>query len=223
MRLVVIGAPGAGKGTQAKLLARHFGVPHVSTGDLLREHIEARDKIGAEVKDCVESGNLAPDEIVIDLIKGFIEEKAFIFDGFPRTVRQAEILEDILSKIDAPLHKVIYVTIEDDIIIGRMAGRQSCVDCHAIYNTEHNPPAVANLCDICGGGLYVREDDSEPVVRRRLRNYYKLTEPIIEFYRQRGLVYEISGLGQIGDITNSILAELDSVRGSVAAGTRMEP
>ncbi|MCL2704400.1 MAG: adenylate kinase [Defluviitaleaceae bacterium] len=208
MRIIVIGAPGAGKGTQAKLLAKHFNVPHVSTGSLLREYIEKNTGTCDELKHVMNCGYLVDDDIVIGLIRGFVEDKAFIFDGFPRTVKQAEILNEMLSAISAPLNKVIYVTIDDDIIIGRMAGRQSCSSCGAIYNTKHNPPAAERICDHCGGALFVREDDCEQVVRRRLRNYYTLTEPIIDYYRKQGIVFEISGLGCIDEITNAVIAEL---------------
>jgi adenylate kinase len=209
MRLVVIGAPGAGKGTQAKLLAKRFSVPHVSTGDLLRERIEiSSNGISAQCKELMEQGSLVPDEIVIDLIREYVDGRAFIFDGFPRTIAQAQVLREMLAERGAPLHRVIYVTIPDEVIVGRMAGRQSCASCGAIYNVLHNPPKVSGICDACGGGLYVRHDDCEQVVRRRLRNYYALTEPIIEYYRRSGLVFEISGLGAIDEITETIADNL---------------
>ena len=209
MKLVVIGAPGAGKGTQAKRLAKHFLVPHVSTGDLLRSHMAVDAEFCRKIKDLMDNGSLVPDEIVVELVSGYLES-GFIFDGFPRTVKQADILQKLLSEAGTSLDRVIYVTIDDDIIVERMAGRQSCKSCGAIYNTVYNPPKKTGICDVCGGELYVREDDSERVVRRRLRNYYSLTQPIIEFYRELGLVYEISGLDDIEDITASIIRELES-------------
>ncbi|MDR1705814.1 MAG: adenylate kinase [Clostridiales bacterium] len=208
-RIVVIGPPGAGKGTQAKLLAARYSVPHVSTGDLLREHVGTNDHIGRDVQFLMDSGNLVPDEIVVGLIKDYIEGGSFIFDGFPRTVKQAETLDAILGSLGMKLDKVVYVTIQDEIIVARMSGRQTCADCGAIYNREHNPSLKEGLCNICGGLLRVRDDDSAPVVKRRLNTYHALTEPIIDYYRRKGLVYEISGLGQIDEITARIAAELD--------------
>jgi adenylate kinase len=215
MRLVVIGAPGAGKGTQAKILANLYKVPHVSTGDLLRELVAGDDTFGHACKLIMNAGELVPDSIVIDLIRGIIDSKEFIFDGFPRTLVQAEILHRMLTARSAPLDKVIYVTIEDDVIIRRMAGRKVCSGCNAIFNTQHNPPKEEDVCDFCLNRLYVRNDDCEDVVRRRLRNYYALTEPIIEYYRQQGLVFEVSGLGDIDDITEAIINDLsNNFRGS---------
>lgn len=208
MRLVVIGAPGAGKGTQAKLLAKRFNAPHVSTGDLLREHIEQDDAVGRRVRELMDAGSLVPDDIVIEQIQPFVESGSFIFDGFPRTIRQAELLDGMLAARGTPLDKVVYVMINDDVIINRMAGRQTCTNCGSIYNTESNPPRHGGVCDSCGGALVVREDDSPVVVRRRLDNYHNLTEPIIDHYRSMGLVFEISGLGDIGDITDAIAKEL---------------
>ncbi len=209
IRLIVIGAPGAGKGTQAMLLAKHYNVPHVSTGELLREHILQGDQVGQEVRSLMKNGRLVPDDIVIGLVKKFVRDGNFIFDGFPRTVRQAEILDTMLKAQGMQLDKVVYVSISDEIIIGRMSGRQTCVNCGAIYNTEHNPPIKPEVCDICDGGLRVREDDSAPVVKRRLDSYYSLTEPIIEHYRKMGQVFEISGSGKINDITEAIINHLN--------------
>jgi len=209
MRLVMIGAPGAGKGTQAKILAKHFGVPHVSTGDLLREHTQRDNILGLAIKSIMDTGNLVPDSIVIDLIRDVIDSQTFIFDGFPRTLKQAEILHKMLMARSAPLHRAVCVTIDHNIIINRMAGRQCCRQCTAIFNLDFNPPETLGKCDHCGGELFVRNDDSEPVVRRRLRNYYSLTEPIIRYYRKQGLVYEIEGSNTIEEVTESIVNELD--------------
>ena len=214
MRLIVIGAPGAGKGTQAKILAAHFNARHVSTGDLLREHIEAGDEIGCRVAEIMNRGQLVPDDIVVELIRKDVESGNFIFDGFPRTIAQAQILDEMLMRLRLPLDRVIYVTISDDIIIERMAGRQTCLNCGAIYHVLHNPASVPWVCDKCGNELIVREDDSAPVVKRRLDNYYGMTEPIIEHYRNKGLVYEISGNQPIDKITESIVAELEGGSGS---------
>lgn len=213
MRLVFMGAPGAGKGTQAKLLAARYGVKHVSTGDILRGHMIKGDEIGLEIKDVMQSGGLVPDSIVAGIIKPFVETGRFIFDGFPRTLSQAFMLDEMLERNGMGLDRVFYVTITDDIIIERMSGRHTCPFCGAIYNTLFNKPGEAGTCDKCGGTLTVRDDDSEPVVRRRLAAYYNLTEPIIEHYRGMGLVSEISGFGEINDVTKRIEAEIAHRRG----------
>ena len=208
MKLVLVGAIGAGKGTQAKKLSSKYGIPHISTGDILRENIKNKTEIGLKVKNILDSGGLVPDDITTDLVKIRLSEQdcknGFILDGFPRTVVQAKALEDITS-----IDKVIYIKIDDDVIVKRLTGRRTCTDCGSMYNIEYLKPKVADTCDACGSGLVQREDDKEETIKERLKVFHELTAPIISLYENKGLVFEVNGVGDIEEISKTIINALE--------------
>lgn len=201
MNLVLIGSPGAGKGTQAKRLSKRFNIAHISTGDLLREQMELKTEVGLKITDAMLSGKLVSDEIVISLLKERLKKddckNGCILDGYPRNVFQAEGLYDIIGKID----KVVLIDVKDDIIVDRMAGRRVCPKCGQMYHVENNPPKIAGICDECGTKLIQREDDMEQTVKRRLRIFHETTSPIIDYYAEKGLLLEVDGLQDIDKIT----------------------
>ena len=186
----MLGPPGSGKGTYASRLTKILGVPHISTGDMVREEIKAQTELGKKIKEYSDRGELVPDEIIISLLAERLEkpdaQEGFILDGFPRTLRQAEALEEI-SKIDL----VINLNVPDEIIIQRLSNRLICKQCGAIYNRLTLKPKVDGICDICGGELYQREDDKPEVIQERLKVYRKSTEPLIEYYRKKGLLKDV--------------------------------
>ena len=205
MKLVLLGPSGAGKGTQAKYLSKAYDIPHISTGDILRGHITRETEIGRQIEHIMDTGKLVSDEIVIDLVKERITEpdcaKGFILDGFPRNLYQAKVLRKMPVDID----RVICIRLDDDIIINRMSGRFSCPVCGAVYHTDHYPPKDNGNCDSCGNGLIQREDDKASTVANRLKIYHDMTEPIIDFYSEVGLLSEIDGLGCAEDISGQIM------------------
>lgn len=190
MRMVILGPPGSGKGTYASRLTSILGVPHISTGDLVREEIKSQTEIGKRIKDYVDRGELVPDEIIIDLLVRRLRkpdaERGFILDGFPRTVGQAEFLGKNF-KIDL----VINLNVSDEVIVQRLSNRLTCRRCGAIYNRITLKPKVDEICDICGGELYQREDDKPEVIRERLAVYKRSTEPLIRYYREKGILRDV--------------------------------
>jgi len=190
MKIVMLGPPGSGKGTYASRLTKMLGIPHISTGDMVREEIKAQTEIGKKIKEYNDRGELVPDEIIIKLLAERLKKadakKGFILDGFPRTLRQAEALEKI-SEIDL----VINLNVPDEIIIQRLSNRLICKRCGAIYNRLTLKPKVNGVCDVCGGELYQREDDKPEVIRERLKVYKRSTEPLIEYYRRKGLLRDV--------------------------------
>lgn len=196
MKLIILGAPGAGKGTQAEQISAEYGAPHISTGDMLRAAVAAKTPVGLKAESYMKSGALVPDDVIIELIRERLKapdaDKGFILDGFPRTIPQAEALEKI-TDIDL----VINIEVPDDEIIERITTRISCSNksCNAIYNIKSRPPKRDGICDICGSPLYQRQDDAEETVRRRLEAYHKQTAPLIEFYRKKGKLKTVKGIG----------------------------
>lgn len=190
MRLIIFGPPGSGKGTYASRLTSILGIPHISTGDLVREEIKAQTEIGRRIKEYVDRGELAPDEIIIELLVRRLQKpdanKGFILDGFPRTVKQAEFLEKSF-KIDI----VINLNVPDEVIIQRLSNRLTCRRCGAIYNRLTLKPKVDEICDVCGGDLYQREDDKPEVIKERLAVYRRSTEPLIRYYREKGILKDV--------------------------------
>ena len=208
MKLILLGAPGAGKGTQAEIISRRLNIPTISTGNILREAIQNKTPIGLEAKRFMDNGQLVPDEVVI----GIVEERVarddcrngFILDGVPRTLAQAEALERAGVAID----NVVSIEIEDSVIEGRMSGRRVCSRCGASYHVTENPPKIKGVCDDCGGVLVIREDDKPETVRERLIVYHQKTEPIKDFYKARGKLLLVDGNRPIRTVHNEILEAL---------------
>ena len=196
MNLVLLGPPGSGKGTQAELLKERLGFVHYSTGEVFRDHIARRTTIGPKVESFVVSGRLVPDEIVLEVVNAFLGEHAgqsILFDGFPRTIRQAEGLDSVLTKHDLRVDKAILVDLADDEVVKRLTARRQCRACGRIYNLSFKPPKHSGICDVCGGQLYQRKDDTEQTIRDRLSIYHTQTEPLIKFYANQGKLQRVAG------------------------------
>jgi len=190
--LVFLGPPGAGKGTQAKLLSQRMGFLHLSTGDLLREAVKNQTPLGKKAKEYMDRGELVPDELIVQLIEETMPKDGnVILDGFPRTVNQALALEEMLKGKGEKISKVLFFDVPDEVIIDRLSGRRVCSKCGAVYHVKYNPPKVEGVCDLCGGSLVQRDDDKEEVVKKRLEVYRKQTQPLIEFYQDRGIIYKL--------------------------------
>lgn len=200
MKLVMVGCPGAGKGTQAKKLSQHYGIPHISTGDLLRDQIARGTDLGKKVSKIMEEGGLVSDDIVSAMLAERIKEddckKGYILDGYPRNLSQAEGLEAITG----PLDKVLCIDVEDSIIVDRMTGRRSCPKCKAMFHVKYNPPKTEGVCDVCGEKLVQRKDDNEETVVNRLKVYHETTAPLIDFYTKKGILVTVNGVGDIDEI-----------------------
>jgi adenylate kinase len=208
MRLAFLGPPGAGKGTQARELGREWGVPHLATGDMLREALAAGTALGQEAKRFMDQGSLVPDEVIIGLMRERLEKpdaaKGFILDGFPRTIAQAEALARLLKDAGQSLDAVIFFEVSEPELLRRLTGRRVCSQCQTTYHLVSAPPKKAGVCDRCGGELYQREDDSEETVRRRLEVYARQTAPLLDYYRQRSLLTIVPGEGPIESIRQAI-------------------
>jgi len=190
--LVFLGPPGAGKGTQAKLLSQRMEFLHLSTGDLLREAVKNQTPLGKKAKEYMDRGELVPDELIVQLIEETMPKDGnVILDGFPRTVNQALALEEMLKGKGEKISKVLFFDVADEVIIDRLSGRRVCSKCGAVYHVKYNPPKIEGLCDLCGGSLVQRDDDREEVVKKRLEVYRKQTQPLIEFYQDRGIIYRL--------------------------------
>jgi len=213
MDLIFLGPPGAGKGTQAKMLVERYGIPQVSTGDILRAAVAEGTDLGKKAKEYMEAGKLVPDEVVIGIIEERLKqsdcEKGFILDGFPRTVPQAEALDKVLEKMGRKIDHVLTLDVPEEELIKRLTGRRTCKKCGAMYHTIFNPPKVEGVCDKCGGELYQRPDDNEETVRSRLSVYEQQTRPLIDFYEKKGLVRKIDGRGEIKEIFDQIVKILE--------------
>ena len=212
MRLILVGPPGAGKGTQAVHLAAHFGVPHISTGDIFRANIKGETELGKLAKSYMDAGNLVPDSVTNEMLKDRIGQRdaagGFLLDGYPRNVGQAEFLADVLVKSGIALDAVLELSIPNEEIIKRLSGRRTCRNCGATSHVLFDKPKVEGTCDNCGGELYQREDDKEEVVAHRLWVYEEQTEPIIAFYRELGLLKVISAVGDVSEISTNAIAAL---------------
>jgi adenylate kinase len=203
MRLVLVGPPGAGKGTQASLLASHFKIPHISTGDIFRANLKSGTALGLQAKAFMDKGELVPDSVTNDMVKDRLKsESGFLLDGFPRNVAQAEVLREFLAERNEPLDAVVEFAIDNNEIIKRLSNRRTCRGCGKVF------AGTIAKCDACGGELYQREDDKESVIARRLEVYSEQTAPIIDFYRSAGLLLSISALGEVTAITNSVISAL---------------
>lgn len=204
MRLIFFGPPGAGKGTQAKRLIAELDIPQISTGDILREHTRAGTPLGLQAKGYMDAGKLVPDELIIAMVGDRLSkddaQKGYILDGFPRTVPQAVALDGLLSQRSQSIDRVLVLRVPDESIVKRVVGRLVCRACGNAHHVEFNPPKVDGVCDLDGGELYQRVDDTEAKVRVRLDEYAHNTEPVAAYYEQRGIVREIAGIGPIEDV-----------------------
>ncbi|GGY03477.1 adenylate kinase [Streptomyces djakartensis] len=213
MRIVLVGPPGAGKGTQAAFLAKNLSIPHISTGDLFRANISQQTELGKLAKSYMDAGNLVPDEVTIAMAKDRMEqpdaENGFLLDGFPRNVSQAEALDELLETESMQLDAVLDLEVPEDEVVKRIAGRRICRnDSSHVFHVTYKQPAKEGVCDVCGGELYQRDDDSEDTVRTRLEVYHTQTEPIIDYYKAQGLVVTISALGKVEDVTTRAMEAL---------------
>lgn len=217
MNVLLVGPPGAGKGTQAKRLEGRLGLKHVASGELLREAMRGDSDLGRTARDYVDRGELVPDELVIEMIVERIYEadcaQGVIFDGFPRTVEQARALERTLEEHGQGIEAVIYLTAPRDILLRRIAGRMTCRSCQATYNIYYAPPAAEGVCDRCGDELYERSDDNWATATHRLDVYLRQTLPMVEHYRQQGLLHEVDGNYYIESVTERLAVELDRTHG----------
>ncbi len=212
MRLILLGPPGAGKGTQAKRLVDKFGIPQISTGDMLRAALKAGTELGLTAKKYMDAGQLVPDEVVIGLIEERVAKddckKGFMLDGFPRTVGQADALKGVLSKLGLTIDHVISIEVPNEELVERLTGRRTCRACGAGFHVLFDPPKKEGVCDKCGGELYQRDDDKEETIRNRLKVYESQTEPLIAYYKKAGTLRPIAGQGSIDDIFARIEAVL---------------
>ena len=209
MKIIMLGAPGAGKGTQAKMIAEKCGIPHISTGDIFRANIKNGTELGAKAKEYMDKGLLVPDELVCDLVVDRIQqadcEKGYILDGFPRTIPQAEALENALNAIEQKLDYAIDIDVPDENIINRMSGRRACVGCGATYHVLFNPTKVEGKCDVCGESLILRDDDKPETVMKRLDVYHTQTQPLIDFYTERKVLVEVDGTQSMDKVFDDIM------------------
>lgn len=209
MKIVLLGAPGAGKGTQAKKIAEKFNIPHISTGDIFRENIKNQTQLGKKAKEYIDQGLLVPDELVLELIIDRLNEpdckNGYVLDGFPRTIPQAIALDEALDKKNDRIKHAIDVDVPDEVIIRRMSGRRVCLNCGRTYHIETLRPKVEGICDYCDSKLVLREDDKQETVQKRLKVYHEQTQPLLDYYKKKGILYSVNGTKDIDDIYNEII------------------
>jgi len=213
MKIIMLGAPGAGKGTQAKKIAEKYSIPHISTGDIFRANIKEGTELGKKAKEYMDKGALVPDELVCDLVVDRISQEdaknGYVLDGFPRTIPQAEALDVALSKINEKVDYAIDVDVPDDNIINRMSGRRACVACGGTYHIVFNPTKAEGVCDACGGQLILRDDDKPETVKNRLKVYHEQTQPLIEYYTKKNILKSVDGTQDMSKVFDSIVAILE--------------
>ena len=209
MKIIMLGAPGAGKGTQAKMIADKYGVPHISTGDIFRANIKEGTELGKKAKTYMDQGLLVPDELVVDLVVDRFKnddcKKGYVLDGFPRTIPQAECLDKALAEMNDSMDYAINIDVPDENIITRMGGRRACVGCGATYHVVNIPPKKEGICDRCGGELILRDDDKPETVKNRLDVYHKQTQPLIDYYTKKGIIKDVDGTQRMDDVFNAIV------------------
>jgi adenylate kinase len=212
MKIILMGPPGAGKGTQAEVLTKELNIPHISTGDMFRKAIKEGTPLGVEAKRYIDSGKLVPDEVTVGIVKERLAEPdcqaGFLLDGFPRTVPQADALENTLNELRMKLDKVINIVVKREALLKRLTGRRVCKGCGATYHVVFKPSQKGDQCEQCGGELYQRSDDSEAVVANRLNVYEQQTAPLIEYYQAKGLLLNIEGSDSVEEVTRKILQAL---------------
>lgn len=213
MNIILMGLPGAGKGTQASEIVKKFPIPHISTGDMFRKAIKDETDLGKEAKSYMDRGELVPDEVTVGIVKERISEddakKGFLLDGFPRTIEQADALNSIMSELDREIDAVINIEVPEEELMNRLTGRRICEKCGTTYHLVFNPPKVDGICDIDGGKLYQREDDNPETVSNRLSVNVKQSKPILEYYNEKGVLKNIDGSKDIEEVTNDVIDILD--------------
>lgn len=217
MRLVLVGPPGAGKGTQAEFIAAHLAVPKISTGDIFRANVAGGTPLGVEAKRYMDGGQLVPDEVTINMVRNRLAEPdaadGFLLDGFPRTLPQATALDKLLADLGAGLDVVLELVVDNDEVIRRLSGRRNCRSCGKIWHVTFDPPSNEGVCDRCGGELYQRDDDQEEVIAERLRVYSRDTAPLVDFYGAQGKLVGLDATGPVEDVTTRAIDALRSVAG----------
>ena len=212
MKIIMLGAPGAGKGTQAKMIAEKYGIPHISTGDIFRSNIKDGTELGMEAKKYMDQGLLVPDELTVKILLDRVARadcrNGYVLDGFPRTIPQAEVLDQALEKIGDQIDFAVNVSVPDENIVKRMSGRRACVGCGATYHIEHIPPKKEGICDTCGMELILREDDKPETVQNRLNVYHSQTQPLIEFYQKKGILQTVDCTVDMKAVFDAIVAIL---------------
>jgi len=212
MKIIMLGAPGAGKGTQAKMIAEKYGIPHISTGDIFRANIKEGTELGSKAKEYMDKGLLVPDELVVDLVVDRLSwedaKNGYVLDGFPRTIPQAESLTAALAKTGEKVDYAIDIDVPDQNIIDRMGGRRACVGCGATYHIVNIPPKQEGICDKCGESLILRDDDKPETVKKRLDVYHEQTQPLIDYYTNEGVLREVDGTVDMEDVFNAIVQVL---------------
>lgn len=212
MKIIMLGAPGAGKGTQAKMIADKYGVPHISTGDIFRANIKNGTELGMEAKKYMDQGLLVPDELTVRILLDRVAQddckNGYVLDGFPRTIPQAEVLDCELTKLGDHIDYAINVDVPDENIVKRMSGRRACLTCGATYHIEHVPPKKEGICDVCGSELVLRDDDKPETVKNRLNVYHEQTQPLIDFYTEKGVLKTVDGTVPIEEVFAAITAIL---------------
>lgn len=217
--LLLLGAPGAGKGTQAAFLTEKLGIPHVASGDLFRESVAKQTELGKLAKGYMDRGELVPDEVTIAMVMERLSQgdcaKGAILDGFPRTIAQAQALEEALAERGASLTKAIYIAVSEDALVERLSGRWTCRQCGAVYHERFNPPQVPGVCDVCGGELYQRPDDTPETQRRRIRVYMEQTAPLIDYFAASGRLAEVDGEKGVEEVRNAVWEVVQSLNGGL--------
>ena len=212
MKIIMLGAPGAGKGTQAKMIAEKYSVPHISTGDIFRANIKNGTELGMEAKKYMDQGLLVPDELTVKILLDRVAnddcKNGYVLDGFPRTIPQAEVLDKALTELGDQIDYAVNVEVPDENIIKRMGGRRACLSCSATYHIEHIPPKTEGICDTCGKELVLRDDDKPETVKNRLDVYHKQTQPLIDFYSAKGVLKTVDGTVDMKDVFAAITAIL---------------
>ncbi len=213
MKIIMLGAPGAGKGTQAKMLAGKYNIPHISTGDIFRANIKNGTELGKKAKEYMDQGMLVPDELTVDLVIDRVQNEdcknGYILDGFPRTIPQAEALTKALSERNESIDAAVDVEVPDEAIVTRMSGRRACVSCGATYHIVHNPTKTPGICDACGEKLILRDDDKPETVQKRLTVYHEQTQPLIDYYKGLGVLVSVDGTKDLNDVFSDICAILE--------------
>lgn len=214
MKIIMLGAPGAGKGTQAKKIADKYGIPHISTGDIFRANIKNGTELGKKAKEYMDQGLLVPDELTVDLVIDRLSQedcaKGYILDGFPRTIPQAEALDAALSKRGEKMDYAIDVDVPDENIVNRMSGRRACTGCGATYHIVHNPSKKGDVCEVCGETLILRDDDKPETVQKRLTVYHEQTQPLIDYYTQQGILKTVDGTQDMNDVFTDVTKILEA-------------